>query len=149
MTREKKALELVEDEFRGLVLIALYLVDDDLYLAVHLFLRIGAAEGYVEKEVDGARRMLAKGGAIVDRLLFAREGIQFASHTLHGRDDLTSRAPRGPLERHVLGEMRHSALGRQFVAGPGINGDTQIHHIRLSRSTDNAKALGKRVGCEH
>ena len=54
MTGEEQALELVVDKFRGLVLIALNLVDDHLHLALHLFLGIGALQGNVEQEVDGA-----------------------------------------------------------------------------------------------
>jgi hypothetical protein len=55
----------------------------------------------------------------------------------------------GPLEGHVLGEVRHAALAGQFMAGSGINGDAEIDDIRLSRRTDNAQATGKRICYKH
>ena len=149
MTWEKKALELIENKFRRLVPIALYLVDDNLRFASHLFLRIGTVQGYVEKKVDGARHVLSHASAIIDRLLFARESIEFSTHTFHCRNDLSSRATLRSLERHMLGEMGHSALRRQFVTCPGINCDTEINHICLSWSTDNTQALGKSVSRKH
>ena len=54
MAREEKTLELIENHFRGLVLIALYLVDNHLHLAVHLLLRVGASQSYIEQKVDGS-----------------------------------------------------------------------------------------------
>ena len=149
MRREDKALELVVDELRRLVLIALYLVDDHFHLAVHLFLRIGALHSDVEQEVDGPRNMLLQASAIIDRLLFACKRIEFSAHALHARDDLPSRATAGPFERHMLDEMGHSALFGQFVASAGIDGDAQVHHIRLSRSADKPEAAWKSVSCEH
>ena len=149
MLGEEEALELVVDEFRRLVPVALYLVDDDFHLVRHLFVGIGAGEGYVEEQVDGSADVPLQASAVIDRLLFACEGIEFSAHTFHAGDDLTCRASPGSLERHVLCEMRHAALLRQFVACAGIDCEAEIDCIRPAWSTDDAESLWKRVSGEH
>ena len=146
MSREYQALKLVVDMFRRQVTITFYLVYDNLNLARHLLLGIGAAQGKVEQEVDGAGHMLLWRSTIIHRFLFARIGIQFPAHIFHAGDNLSGRTVLGSLERHVFGEMRHAALTCQFVARAGPDGNAHIDGIRLPRSTDDTQALGQGMG---
>ena len=85
VTVEEQSLKVVVYQFRGRVVVALYLVHYHFHLLVHLFLRVQAVEHHVEQHVHGSAEVLALAGAVVHRLFLAGEGVQVSAYRLHAR----------------------------------------------------------------
>ena len=138
MLRKKESLEVIENQLAGRVIIALYLIDHDLHLLLHLVLGIGAVENDIHQQVDGSVEMLSWEGAVVDRLLLARIGIQVTSHTLHPVYDVPSLAPLGSFEGQVFCEMGDSRFLILLISRTAIHGNSAVHHIGGTGRADNA-----------
>ena len=138
---EEHGLEVVIDQFRWRVVVTLYLVDDNLHLLVHLLLRILTMKHHIEKQVHGTAEMLLLAGAVVHRLLLAREGIQVAAHTLHVGYYLSRCAPVRALEAQVLGKVRHAAFLVCLVPGASIQCQSQVHRIRRAGCINHTQTV--------
>jgi hypothetical protein len=105
MAFEQLILEDVVDEFGRRVVIALYLVADDIYLMFHFVLRILATENDICQQVDSTREMFLLDGSIKSSVFLVGESIQVATNTLQTIKNLNSRTTLGPFETHVFAEV--------------------------------------------
>ena len=83
MSAEYQILKLVVDEFGGRVVVALYLVSDDLHLLVYLALWIDRVEHDVGEQVYRPVGMFVQHGGIEHGVFLVGEGVEVASHALH------------------------------------------------------------------
>ena len=83
---------------------------------------------------------------MVDGLVEARPGIDLAAGGLDAARDLARPAPRGPLEEHVVVQMRESGLVGQLVraadAHPDLDGD---HRRRVVLFDQQRQPVGQRL----
>ena len=142
MMGKEECLEIIKDEFCGRVVVALYLIDDDLAFLLEFILRKGAVEDDVEQQGDGTTEVGAQEGGIVDGLFFARIGVEVAAHTFHAVEDLHGGEAGGALEGHVFDEMRHTALAVEFGAGASGYSNAGVDDITLRRDQDDTEAGG-------
>ena len=126
---EHGVLHLVVYEVGGRVVVALYLVADDLHLLVYLGLWVRAVEHYVGEQVHGTGYVVAQYGGVVHGLLLVGEGVEVAAHALEAVHDVPCAAVRGALERHVLAEVGHALLAWELVARAGVHGIAAVHHL--------------------
>ena len=82
MALKNHIFELIIDKLCGRVVIALYLVTDDVYLMGQLLFRIDAIENDIEQQVDSPRQVFFLDGGIEDGILLVGEGVQIAADTL-------------------------------------------------------------------
>ena len=92
MILEYQILELVVDEFRWRVIIALYLVTDDVYLVAYLLLWINTTEDDVTQQVYRLVQMVFQDSRIEYRIFLIGKGIEVATHTLQTIQYLQGRA---------------------------------------------------------
>ena len=143
MTLEKQVLKLVVDQFCRRVVVALYLVADDLHLLVNLHLRILAVEDDIRQQFDGQTEVVAVDGGIKRGIFLIGKSVELAAHTLQGVDNLQGVALTGALEGHVLAEVGQSLLAGGLVARAGGNLIAAIHHRRRRRQMNHAEAVGQ------
>lgn len=146
MTLEEHVLELVVDEFSRGVVIALYLVADDVYLVVYLVLGVLAVEDNIGEEVYGPCEMLALDGSIEDGILLVGKGIQVATDTLQTVKDLECGAALGALEGGMLTEMGQAFLAGSFLTGTYPQAYTAIDDRGRTGQMDDSKPIGE-CGC--
>ena len=126
MTVEQQVLKLVVDKFGGRVVVALYLVADDVYLVGQFLVGIAAAEDDVAQQVDGTGQVFLQDGGIEHGVLLIGEGVQVASHTLQAVQYLECRAALRALETDVLTEMGQPLLALGLVARTGADADATV-----------------------
>jgi len=143
---EDDVLELVEDQFGRAVVVALYLVADDVHLLVNLRLRVLAVEDDVGQQVSGAVEMVAVDGGVVGGVLLVSKGVQLAAHALQGVDDLQGVAPLRALEGDVFAEVGHSLFAGGLMAGARSYLIATVDHGRWRRQVNDAQAVRQRVG---
>ena len=80
MAFEENILEFIVYQFGGRVVVALYLVADDLNLLVNLCLRVLAMEYDVGQQVYGTVQVVAMDGGIEGGVFLVRKGIQFTPY---------------------------------------------------------------------
>ena len=143
---EERVLEIVENQFGRVVLVAVYLLEDDAALLVNLLLREGAVEDDVGEQLQGTREILLQEGRVHHRLLLVGEGIEVAPHILHAVQYVPRAALRGTLEQHVLHEMGQARLVGLLVASAGIDGIAAVDHRCGRRGVDDAQAVCQCMG---
>ena len=110
MPLEEDVLKLVVNQLCWRVIIAFYLVADDVDLLVNLRLRILAVEDDVRQQVDSLAEMVTMDGGVERRVLFVGEGVQLAAKLLQGVDNLQGVTTLRSLEGDVFAEVRQSLL---------------------------------------
>ena len=115
MPLEQLVLEDIVDEFGRRVVIALYLVADDIDLVFHLVLRVLAAEDDIRQQIDGTWKMGFLNGGIEGGVFLVGESVQVATDTLQTVKYLDGRTASGPLETHVFAKVGHALFACQFV----------------------------------
>ena len=145
MAAEDEVLEIVEYQFGRIVLVRLYLVDDDLGLLLNFALGKGRVEHDVGQQLEGAGEMLHQEGRIDHRLLLVGIGVQVAAHVLHAVQDVPRPALLRSLEDEVLHKVGHALLLFAFVARAGIDSKSTISHPRAQGLVDDAQAVGQRM----
>ena len=111
--------------------------------------KLGVAE-HVDEHVE--RRVARLGGAadVVARVLLAGEGVELAADRVDLAGDVARRRPPlGPLEEHVLGEVRDPVRLRRLVARAGREHDEAGDRLRVRhRRGQHPQAVRKRVALE-
>jgi len=140
MALEEQVFEVVEDEVRGRVLVAVNFFDDHFGLFLDLVLRIGAVKSHVEDEVDGPFEVFAHEGGVDERLLLRRVSVEVAPDSLHAVEDMPSPTALRSLEQHVFAEVRHAVFLGQFVACACIDGQSAVGNVGRTGHVDEAQA---------
>ena len=143
MASEEEFLEVIENELGGIVLVAVYLLEDDTALLVHLVLGVGAVEDNVSEQFEGARKILLQEGRVDDRLLLVGIGIEVATDILHAVEYVPSATLCGALEEHVLDEVGQTSLVGLLVARAAIDGIATIDHRSGRRVVYDAQTIGE------
>ncbi len=145
MTLEEQVLKVVEDEFRGAVFIALYLVENDLHLLPYLLLREGAVKHDVGEQLCRTGKVLGHEGRVDDGFFLVGERVQVAPDALHAVQDVPHTSLLRALEDEVFDKVRHALLALFFVARTGIDGEPGVCHRRGRRRLDDAQSVGQRM----
>ena len=82
MILEYQILKLVVYQFGRRIIIALYLVADNIHLMAYLLFGIGTAEDDVAQQVDRLIQVVFQDSSIEHRILLIGKGIEVAAHTL-------------------------------------------------------------------
>ena len=115
------------DEVARRVEVHVHLLDDDALLALDLLCVEPRVAQHVGDHVERDIAMLRGALHVVGRVLLAGEGIELAADRIDlARDLARARPPLGPLEEHVLGEVRDAVGLRRLVARAG----GEHHHAR-------------------
>jgi hypothetical protein len=128
MAAEQLVLEEVVDEFGWRVVIALYLVADDVRFVLYLVLWILTAEDDIRQQVNGTRKVLLLDGCIEGGVLLVGKGVQVAAHTLQAVQYLDGRTASGALEAHVLAKVCHAFFACRLMARPCGKAYATINH---------------------
>ena len=143
MAAKEHGLKLIKDQVARLIAVTVDFVAYDFHFAVHLFLRIGAAEDNVSQQVGRAGEIFAQNNSRKGRLLLVGKGIQVAPDALQAVGDLP-RAPAGrTLEREVLQKVGQAGIGLFLVASSGFDDVTTIEDVGRPLLTDDAQAVGQ------
>ena len=145
MRPEEEFLKFIVDEFARLVIVTLYLVDDNLHLLVHLTLGIDTAHDDVQEGIYGTWQVATEECAVVYSLLLSRVCVEVSSHALHAVDYLSCRTPTGTLETEMLREVGNSALFIPLVPCACIHGNPTVHHLGGAGGADDAESVVKYV----
>ena len=137
MTFEENILEIIVDQFRRCIVIALYLVADHLHLFINLRLGISAMKDNIGQHVNSLCQMLFQNSSIINRVFFHRKGIEVTAHTLQRIQNLQGTAALRSLEGGVFHEMRQTFIARHFMASSRRYLITAIHHRRSRRQVDD------------
>ena len=114
---ERRPVDQVLGDRRGLVVGAVDLLDHDAALAVELLGVQAGAPDEVAQQVDRLRRALGAHGDVERDQVVARVRVQHAAQPLGGLVDvLVRRVALAALEHQVLEEVRHPVLLRALVA---------------------------------
>ena len=139
---KEHGLKLIKDQVARLIAVTVDFVAHHFHFAVHLFLRISAAEDDVSQQVSRAGEIFAQNNSRKGRFLLVGEGIQVATYALQAVGDLP-RAPAGcTLEREVLQKVGQAGIGIFLVARPGFDDVTTIEHVGRSLLANDAQAVG-------
>ena len=130
-TLEEDILELIVNQFGRRIVIALYLIADNLHLLIYLRLWINRVEDDVGKQVHGPCDVLLQDGGVIHRALLVGVGIQVAAHTLQTVEYVPGFSAFGALEGDVLAEVSQALLARLLVAGTGVYLIAAIHHLAI------------------
>ena len=149
MSGEEQGLEVIVDEFCRGVVVALYLVDDDLALLLEFLLGEGAVEDDVHEQRQRAPEVLAEEGGVVDGLFLSGVGIEVAAHALHAVEDLHGGEVGSALEGHVFHEVCHAALAVELVACACGDGNACIDDVGGGGCEHDAQAAGEGEGVDH
>ena len=141
MTFEENILEIIVDQFRGRIVIALYLVADHLHLLINLRLGISAMKDNIGQHVNSLCQMLFQNSSIINRVFFHCKGIEITAHTLQGIQNLQGTAALRSLEGGVFHEMRQTFIARHFMASSRRYFITTIDHRRSGRQMDDTKSV--------
>ena len=126
MALEDEVFEFVVDEFGRGVVIAFYLVADDISLVSELVLRITAVEHNVEQQVDGPCEVFLQNGSIEYGVFLVGKGVEIATYILQTIEYLQRRATLGALEGGVLAEVCQTLFATGFLTRAGIDAQAQI-----------------------
>ena len=129
MILEYQILELVVDEFRWLVIIALYLVTDDVYLVAYLLLWINTTEDDVTQQVYRLVQMVFQDSRIEYRIFLIGKGIEVTAHTLQTIQYLQGRALLSTLKSCMFAEMSQPILTQRLLTGTRIDADTTVDYL--------------------
>ena len=127
-----------------------HLLDDDALLAVDLFTVELRVAQHVDEYVQGPVAVLARAADVVARVLLRGERVELAAHLvdLHG-EIACGRPALGPLEEHVLGEMRDASIRGVLVARAGGEHDVAGDRFGMvERRGDHPEAVRERVSLE-
>ena len=116
MTFEENILEIIVDQFRRCIVIALYLVANDVHLVFYFVLGILAAEDNIRQQVDSAGKVFLLDSRIKHGVFFIGEGIQVSTDTLQAIEYLDSGTAMSALETHVFAKMGYALFASLFVA---------------------------------
>ena len=98
-------------------------------------------EDDIRQHVDCLGEVLFGDGSIEGGILLIGEGIELATHTLQGVDDLNGITTGCSFEGHVLAEMGHTYLLSCFIACASSYLIATIHHLRGRRQMDDTKTI--------
>ena len=118
------------------VLDHLDLLEDNALLATDFLLREGRIQQEVAQQIDGPREMLVEHLHVIAGVLLRGERVELSAYGVDLLRDGLGRARRGPLEEHVLHEVRDACPVRALVPGtPGqpraeADGTHRGHRLR-------------------
>jgi hypothetical protein len=101
------------------------LLEDHLLLALELRLVEGGVLHRVGEHVDADGGVAARHRDVVDRHVERGERVDVPPRRLDRARDLADLAPLGPLEEHVLEDVRHASLGRELVGASHVHPDVE------------------------
>ena len=129
---------------RRLVVIHLDFFEDDLLLRVEVLFTQGGAKD-IAKQLHDRLLELGKHGGVVDRALFAREGVVVGPHLIELPIDIVGAPCGGSLEHHVLEEVAHAGHLVAFVASARLHEESQGSRMRLAVGfRDDVEAVAER-----
>ena len=139
------------DEVARRVVVHVHLLDDHALLALDLLRREAGVAEHVDEDVERHVAVLGRALDVVDGVLLAGEGVELAADRVDRAGDLArARPPLGPLEEHVLGEVRDAARLGGLVAGAGGEHDEHGDRLRVRQiGRQDAQAVVERVTLEH
>ena len=140
---EEQLLEVVEYQLRRTVLVALYLVEYDLYLASDFLRREDTVEGDVGKQLHRPGKVVGEESRIDGCLLLVREGVEVSPDALHPVQDVPGTTLLRPFEDKVLHEVRHALFVVRLVARPGIDGKASVCHGGSRWCLNDAQSVGQ------
>ena len=129
---------------RRLVGVHLDLFDDDLLLHVEVIVAQARPQD-VGQDVDARLLVLGQHRGVVDRVLFAGEGVVVGADLVELAVDVLGRAPRRALEHHVLEKMAHAGDLVGLVAGAGAHEEADAERVgRVVALGDDLEAVIER-----
>ena len=148
MVGEVDALGVVVGRPHRLVLVHADLFDDDVLLHVEVLVAQAGPQD-VGEDVHRLRQVLRQDGGVKDGVLLAGEGVVVGADAVEIAVDVQGRAPRRPLEDHVLQEVRDAGDLRRLVARPGADEEAQRDGARRRAGlADDLQAVGEHVADE-
>ena len=145
MSAEYQVFEIVEYQFRRVVLVRLNLVDNDFRFFGYLAFGKSGVEDNIRQQFESASEVLGKEGGVNYRLLLIGIGVEVAAHILHPVQDVPRLALGSPLEDEVLHKVSHTLFVFQFVARTGVYGKATISHLGRRRFVDDAQPVSQRM----
>ena len=85
----------------------------------------------IGQQVETPLLAFGQHGGVVDRVLFAGEGVVMRPHLVELAVDVVGRPRWRPLEDHVLEEMAHAGQRVALVARAGLDEETEAQGIGL------------------
>ena len=120
------------DEVARRVEVHVHLLDDHALLALDLVRVEAGVAQHVDEHVERRVARLGRATDVVAGVLLAGEGVELAADRVDLAGDVTrGRAPLGPLEEHVLGEVRDPVRLGCFVARAGRQHHDARHGLRV------------------
>ena len=145
MLREELVHEIV-----GRVLDHLDLFEDHFLLAADFFLDKRRTHHDVRQQVDGERQMLVEHLDVVAGVLLRGERVELSADRIDRLRDIFGRPGVGPLEEHVLDEMRDPALGIGLVPRPTRQPHADRHRADLRhRLGDEPETVVQNLADDH
>ena len=129
MVVEENVFELIENQFRRRVVVALNLVADDRHLLIDFLLRVGAVEDDVGEQCYGPLYVLLPHRRIISGVFLVGEGVEVAAHAFQFVEDIGGLALLRSLEGDMLTEVGQSFFVFAFMAGPGSDNVAAIYHV--------------------
>ena len=84
----------------------------------------------VGEDVEGRRQILGQAGDVVERVFLGGLGVVLGADAVEVAIDRQGVAPGGPLERHVLEEMRDARQLARLVAAPRLDEEPRGDRVR-------------------
>ena len=123
MVLPETAREDLVNQVLGVVRLHLQLFQDDALLLLDVLVMEQRMQHQVRKDVEDQRQVLVQHLGVEADHLLGREGVQVASDGVHRAGDVLRRAAGGPLEYHVLDEVRDAVLFGRLLAASGAHPD--------------------------
>ena len=140
------------DQVIGIVLIHFYLFEDDAALAGYVFRAENRVQDQVTQDIHGQRKVLVQNFDVEADAFFGGEGVHVAADGIDLTGDGFGGARFGALEDHVLDEMGDAVPLGRFVAGAGLQPDsdgdgTNVRHLLGDYGQAVRKHLTTDVAC--
>jgi hypothetical protein len=142
---EHEVLEIVENAFRGRVLVGVDLIDDDVLLLFQLLGRECGVEDDVRDQLGRFGQVGPQRRRMDHGFLLGRVGVQLASEVFEAAVDMIRAPSLGPLEESVFEQMSHAVFGRLFVAASGADCQRAMDCRRADLLVNAANAVAERI----
>ena len=142
---EHEVLEIVENAFRGRVLVGVDLIDDDVLLLFQLLGRECGVEDDVRDQLGRFGQVGPQRRRMDHGFLLGRVGVQLASEVFEAAVDMIRAPSLGPLEESVFEQMSHAVFGRLFVAASGADRQRAMDCRRADLLVNAANAVAERI----
>jgi hypothetical protein len=138
--------EQLMDQIVGRILDHLDLFEDDLLFPIDVFLAEARPHDDVREDLDGERQMLVEHLDVVARVFLRRERVHLPADRIDRLRDVLGGARVGPLEQHVLDEVRDAALLLRLVARAARQPDADADRADMRHPLrQETETIGKHV----